>query len=196
MVLRPLLPWLLLALAMSVAAMVLGAGRGDKLIAALASGLYAAAIVAVALWINAPFWSRTPAPEETSAKTAIAGNVWLAALVYAWGAAALLAVYSLSGLTWRHGWQYGLGAAIISAGFAIFAATLDRQDIRTPSIALTALHGVIAGGGLGYLIFSGKLATLRSDWAANDVFLAGGLAVVALCIVAAVTQSRNGTQRS
>jgi hypothetical protein len=185
-VLRPVLPWLLVALALSVAAIVLGAGRGDKLVPALASGLYGAIVVAAAIWMNVTVWSNTT--NQQASRSAITGNIWLAALVYTWGATALLAVYSLSGLTWRHGWQYGLGAAIIAAGLAIYAMRSQQDGQTPPPLYLTALHAAAAGGGLFYLIQSGKLATTRSDWAANNIFLAGGIAVVFICLIAAITQ--------
>src|SRR3990172_6650431 len=114
MSLRPVLPWLLLVGALSIAAMVLGAGRGDKFNPALAAGLFAAAVIGAALWINAPLWrSRTPSSDAAGeVKAALVCNVWLAALVYAWGALALMAVYSLSDLVWRHSLQNRLGPAL------------------------------------------------------------------------------------
>jgi hypothetical protein len=191
--LRPFIPWLLLAGALSVAGMVLGAGRGDRLLAASAAGLFATAITAIALWINAPVVLRPAADADgEAAAAAVACNVWLAAFVYAWGASALLAVYTLSDLAWRHGWQYSLGAAIFAVGLAMVAASLDRAEgTKLPPLYLTALHGFAAVGGLVYLVAEGKLATLRGDWAANNVFVAGGLAIIALCVIAAITQTRN-----
>jgi hypothetical protein len=193
MSLRPLLPWLLLAGALSIAAMVLGAGRGDRFNPALAAGLFAAAVIAAAIWINAPLWrSRAPSPEDSrDVKNALVSNVWLAALVYGWGALALFAVYSLSELVWRHSWQYGLGAALFAVGVSLYAFRLDSaEDRAAPPFALTALHGLAAAGGLAYLIAEGKLATHRGDWAANDVFLAGGIAIILLCLIAGLTQKR------
>jgi hypothetical protein len=196
MSLRPLFPWLLMALALSVAAMVLGAGRGDRLVPALAAGLLSAAVVASALWINALLWlSRPGTIEEGTVQATMACNVRLAALVYAWGACALFAVYTLSNLEWRHAWQYGLGAALIAGGLALYGLRLER-GAGLPPLYLTLLHGAAAGAGLLYLVGTGKLATLRSDWVANDVFLAGGLAVVALCVIAAITQTRGATRHS
>jgi hypothetical protein len=193
MSLRPLLPWLLLAGALSIAVMVLGAGRGDKFYPALAAGLFAGAVIAAAIWINAPLW-RARAPESHVAedvKTALVCNVWLAALVYGWGALAMFAVYSLSDLVWRHSWQYGLGAALFAAGVSFYALRLESAGDRSePPFQLTLLHGLAAATGLAYLISEGKLATHRGDWAANDVFVAGGIAIVALCIIAGLTQTR------
>ena len=190
--LRPLVPWLVLAAAVSVTTMVLSAGRGDRLSPALAAGLLAVVVVAAALWLNAPRWSvRHSASEAEASKAVVVANIHLAALVYAWGAAALFAVYSLSDLVWRHAWQYGLGAALFAAGLALYARSVDAAaGSDLPPLLLTVLHGLAVGGGLVYLVGTGKLATQRADWAANEVFLAGGFAILALCVIAAITQLR------
>ena len=52
--LRPLLPWLLMAAALSITMMVLGAGRGDRFLPAIAAGLLVALVVGTGLGINAP----------------------------------------------------------------------------------------------------------------------------------------------
>ena len=57
--LRPLLPWLLLASALSTTMMVLGTGRGDRFLPSIAAGLLVALIVGTGLGINAPLWSRS-----------------------------------------------------------------------------------------------------------------------------------------
>lgn len=194
--LRPLLPWLLLASALSITMMVLGAGRGDHVLPSLAAGLLVALIVGTGLGVNAPLWSRRTGPAVqpdglTSVREALRCNVWLAALVYAWGASALFAIYSLSDLTWRHAFQYGSGAALFAAGLGLYGLWLGRGgNHHIPPLALTTLHGLAAAGGLAYLIGTDKLVTARGDWAANEVFLWGGFAIVALCIFSAVTQTR------
>jgi len=171
--------------------MVLGAAQDERVLPAAAAGLFAAVVVAAGLGLNAPLWRGAPRGIEASAgAAAMRGNVGLAALVYAWGALALLAVYSLTGLEWRHGWQYGLGAALLAAGLSAYWRRLAVAGALVPPAYLNALHGLAASLGLIYLVGAGKLASTRSDWAANDVFLSGGLAIVALCAIAAVTLSR------
>lgn len=194
--LRPLLPWLLLASALSITMMVLGAGRGDEVLPSLAAGLLVALVVGTGLGINAPLWSKSTGSAAQpdglgSIREALRCNVWLAALVYAWGASALFAIYSLSDLAWRHAFQYGFGAAVFAAGLGVYGIWLGRSRLRRmPPLALTLVHGLAAAGGLSYLIGAGKLATTRGDWAANEVFLWGGFAIVALCLFSAVTQTR------
>lgn len=176
--------------------MVLGAGRGDQFLPSLSAGLLVALVIGTGLGINSPLWSKTTrllTQQEGLAtiKEALRCNVWLAALVYAWGASALFAVYSLSDVTWRHAFQYGSGAALFAAGLGLYGYRLGRrQNPSIPPLFLTAIHGAAAAGGLVYLIGGGKLDTAKGDWAANEVFLWGGIAIVVICIISAVTQSR------
>ena len=189
----PLLPWLLLAAALSVTMMVLGVGRGDRLLPALSAGLFASLVVGTGLGINAPLWSKAKAAltGPNLVRSALRCNVWLAALMYAWGASALFGMYSLSDLVWRHAFQYAGGASIFAAGIAYYGYSLGRAGgAGIPPIVLTALHGLAATGGLLYLVTAEKLSTLKSDWAANEVFLWGGIAIVALCTMSALTQWR------
>lgn len=191
--LRFLSPWLLLALALSVAAMVLGAGRGDKVTPALAAAFFACAVLAAAVWLNVPLWARDPSlpGERTAFAGAMRRNVWLAALVYGWAALALFAIYSLSELEWFHANQYASAAALFALGLSAYAVHLGRKrDQMLVPLYLTVLHGLAAVAGLIYLFAIGKLATPKADWVANDVFLAGGFMIVALCAIAAVTQMR------
>lgn len=194
--LRPLLPWLLLAAAFSITMMVLGAGRNDHTLPSIAAGLFVALVVGTGLGINAPLWSRTGRPfagheGPAAVKEALRCNVWLAALLYAWGASALLGMYSLSDLTWRHAYQYASGAALFAACIGIYGFRMGRiRSMPVPPLFLTLLHGFAAAGGLVYLIGTGKLETAKGDWAANEVFFWGGFAIIALCIMSAVTQTR------
>ncbi|MCC7252794.1 hypothetical protein [Hyphomicrobium sp.] len=181
---------------MSITMMVLGAGRGDRFLPSLAAGLLVALVVGTGLGINAPLWSKSTGsaarPDgQESIREAVRCNVWLAALVYAWGASALFAIYSLSDVVWRHAFQYGLGAAIFAACIGLYGYWLGRANNRhVPPLFLTAVHGLAAAGGLVYLVGADKLATLKGDWAANEVFLWGGIAIIALCLMSAVTQTR------
>ena len=190
--LQTLVPWIVALLVASVAVMVFGAARGDQTVVAAAAAFFATAMIATAVRINAPAWQKSnEAASAADAPGLARRNTRLAALVYAWGGAAMLGVYSLAGLSWRHGWQYGLAMAIVAALLLLYVRHLGRQvRPEMPPLALTLLHGAAAAVGLGFLVGSGKLATTKGDWAANDVFLGGGVAIVLLCVVAGVTQSR------
>ena len=71
----------------------------------------------------------------------------------------------------------------------------DGSPLRTPkSLRLAAwlagLHGGAAIVGLGFLLGSGKMLSRKTDWAANHVFLAGGLAIIGLSALAVLTHFR------
>ena len=189
--LRPLLPWLLMAAALSVTMMILGAGRGDRMLPALSAGLLIALVAGTGLGLNAPLWSAKAAITAADVRSAVRCNSWLAALIYAWGASALLGVYSLAEIWWQHAFQYASGAIVFALILSYIGWRLGRdKTAAVPSLGLTFAHGGAALGGLIFLISSGKLATTKPDWAANEVFLWGGLGVVALCAMSALTQTR------
>ncbi len=119
MPLRPMLPTVLLASVLSIVVGVLAAARGASVPLGLAVGLFAVQVL-LTLWrINAPAWRAGTL--HTPAADWVWSNTVLTAIVYAWGAAALFSIYGLSGLHWRHWWQYGAGMALL-AGVALLCA--------------------------------------------------------------------------
>jgi hypothetical protein len=102
---RSMLPTLLLAFALSIFVCVLAAARGSTVTLALAAGLFAVQVLFALLRINVPLWRAiaNPAADFEWAWS----NTMLTAFAYAWGATAMFAIYSLTGLAWRHWWQYG-----------------------------------------------------------------------------------------
>jgi hypothetical protein len=194
------LPWLAAALLASVAGMAAAASRLRPDLAGAAAAAFAAGIVWFALRANRPLW-RLPAERITAEAAPLAGvrNAALIALAYGWGAAALAALYTVSGLVWQHGLQYAAGMAVISLGIAVYARRLARSDsvLRSPAalrsvLTLTILHAAAAAGGVGALFLSGKLKSPKGDWGANVVFLIGGVTVFALSVIAATMQWRLG----
>lgn len=121
----------------------------------------------------------------------------LMGIVYGWGGLAMLSVYLLSGLSWRHGWQYGSGMLLIAAGLFLLARALGDQHSRMSTPRLRDLTALVAGVqavaatmALAILVYSGKLATPKGDWAANHIFMAGGLAIIVVSALAVVTHRR------
>ncbi len=131
MSLRPLLPAILLALVMSVVVGVLATGRDSGPTLALAVGLFVVQILFAMVRVDAPYWrARTSDSEDLSAVTFVWRNAVLAALVYTWGATAMLAIYSMSVLVWRHWWQYGAGMALFAAIILLYAYLLAAGRAR------------------------------------------------------------------
>jgi hypothetical protein len=190
-----MLPVLLLAFAVSILVCVLAAARGSAVTLALAAALFAVQVLLVLLRINAPLW-RGAEPASADLEWAWSNSV-LAAFVYAWGAAAMFSIYSLTGLVWRHWWQYGAGMALFAAGALLCAAYLlgPRAPYDPPKslsllMGVTAAQAVAVVGALVYLIGSGKLATTKADWAANHIFLAGGTAIALISLASLLTYRR------
>lgn len=195
MPLRPMLPTLLLAFAVSILVCVLAAARGSEVTLALAAALFALQVFFVLLRVNVPLWLAGEA-RAVGADWACTNSV-LAAIVYAWGASAMFTVYALSGLAWQHWWQYGAGMALLALAALLCARYLaGDHEGSAPSQSLTILaaittaQAIAVGIALAYLVASGKLATAKADWAANHIFIAGGVAIGLISLVSLVTYRR------
>jgi len=193
MALRPLLPAILLALVVSVVVGVLAAGRDDGLTLSLAAGLFALQMLFALLRTNAPYWrvADTINKVETAAEC-VRRNAVLGGLVYAWGAAAMLAIYSLPGPKWQHWWQYGAAMALVAACIFIYAGLLaagrgaSARALRW-LVILSTLNGLAVTGVVIYLVWSGKLFTTRGDWAANYIFAWGSIMLALLSLISIAT---------
>lgn len=189
---------LLAAIVASVAGMVTGIVHDLPGFTATAAGLFALALITSAVEMNVGFWRAGGAGESDDALLdAAIRNTRLVALGYLWGALALFMVYRLTPLRWQHGLQYGAGMALIAWLIQLYVHFLVQPGsrLRMPAALdkamwLSILHGAGALGGLGFLLLSGKINSIKDDWAANYVFLAGGVMVVALSIVSALTHMR------
>lgn len=199
MSLQNIISWLVLALVLSVVGMAFTTQANLKLAHILMAGAAAGGLMQVSLVVNLPYWRSVAGSEGSNdAKVdAARRNARLIAIVYLWGAVTLIAIYYLTKLNWYHAWQYAAGMALISAGIFAYVHVLARQGsvLRQPLAlqlveALTALQVIAAAGGLGFLLGTGKLMTRKDDWAANDVFLMGGLAIIVLSVHALLSQQR------
>jgi hypothetical protein len=188
MPLRPMLPTVLLALVLSIVVGVLAAARGASVPLGLAVGLFAVQVL-LTLWrINAPAWRAGTL--HPPAGDWVRSNTVLTAIVYGWGAAALFSIYGLSGVHWRHWWQYGAGMALL-AGVALLCARhlASERGLKTRAstlnviMAITVAQAVSVVAALVYLVASGALDTEKGDWAANHVFVAGCLMIGAISLV-------------
>lgn len=116
----------------------------------------------------------------------------LMALTWCWGGVSLLLAYGPAGLKWQHGWQYACAMLLIAVALAWHARRIVPGSNAATLFALewgrkaAFAQGLACGIGLAWLIGSGKLATVKGDWAANDVFLSGGFTLLLLSAMAIV----------
>lgn len=191
MSLQPLISAVAGALVLSAGAMAYGVATNARLVTVAAALAYAVVILIVAWRVNRPAWQASITGRDEMLFHTMRRNTRLAALVYAWGAAAFFAIYGLTAVRWQHGFQYGTGAALIAAALLYYVHKMGADGTNTPPApALTLLHGAAVAGGLVFLLSADKLSTPKGDWPANYIFLFGGLAILGLCYVAFATQMR------
>jgi hypothetical protein len=206
MSLRPLMPVILLALVVSIMIAVLAAGRGSGWTLGLAVALFAVQMLFVALRVNLPYWGGSPPSEEAPAPVVCAqSNAILAAVVYAWGAFGMLAIYSLTPLRWQHWWEYGAAMLLIACAILIYANALTAGPARLRSpraidilMGLTLAQGAAVVVAILWILLSGKVHTLRGDWAANEIFIGGSAMLAMVSAISLVTHrklTRNGASR-
>lgn len=191
------LPWLAAAMIASIAAMITGITSGLPALSWIAALLFAAALVATAYDVNADLTAQAGPGAPSVAVVAAVRNARMLAMGYIWGSLALLCIYRLTGLRWQHGLQYGAGMALIAWLILLYVHLLSQPESRLgrPSALAQAMwmsiaHGAGAVAGLGFLIGSGKLFSSKADWAANQIFLAGGLAIAGLSVISVMTHLR------
>ena len=169
----------------SVAGQVAAAGAGAVGMAYFAAGAFGLAGLQYCFGINRAWWAESGhgvGPSPAAAQPMIAArNADVIGLGYGWGGLSLLAVYLLSSVRWQHGWQYGAGMVLIGALVLAWARSL--QGVTWTAAKFRALawasaaHGIAALVGVAWLIGSGKAQSIKGDWAANVVFLTGGLLI-------------------
>lgn len=192
---RHLLPAVLLAFVVSILICVSAANRLSSAMTGLAVALFSAQVLMSALRVNLPSWNG--ATLSSDGRSWGWNNSLLAITTYGWGAAAMFSIYGLSDLNWRHWWQYGAAMALLALiAFGCAHVLLGRSDKQPTQSALktlarmTLLQGIAAIAGLAYMIGSGALDTVKDDWAANHVFLAGGITITLLSLFSWLTYRR------
>ena len=197
MPLTRLLPWLLTAIASSVASAVAGVHAGRPWLVAAAALLFALVLVASSFEINRQWLYPEGRPADDAPIMSTLRNARLLVIAYVWGSLTMFAIYRLSGLYWQHGLQYAVGMMLVATLIMTYVHLLarDGSPLRAPqslrlAAGLAALHGGAAIVGLGFLLGSGKMLSRKTDWAANHVFLAGGLAIIGLSALAVLTYFR------
>lgn len=193
-------PLLIVAALCSAAAMWSGVKNVSYSTTAWGAAVFAVLVAACGLMLNVAFWSGAAEGGSIAERqlNAMRGNAQLCAIVYAWGAVALAAMYKLTWLYWQHGLQYACGMLLFAAiffGWSHLARPGGRfatPDGAKRAAQLNTVHGGAATVAAALFLISGKFWVPRPDWAANIVFLAGGFSIISLCLLAATTQWRLG----
>lgn len=188
----PLLAATVAVLLSSVAGQAVGAAQNSVEMSVFAAMAFVGAMLRAGWMLNSAWWqcetsSCIGPPLAGAQPTTATRNARLLALGYAWGGLSLLAVYLLTPLRWQHGWQYGSGmlliAALIYAGSGGFTARWSPAFSRGLTW-VTLLHGWAATAGLAWLVGSGKIWSVKGDWAADIVFAHGALIITGLSAMA------------
>ena len=193
--------WLRLATGVSITAsgaMMLAAATGYPRLVPIGAGAYTLAIIAIAVGLDRA--SRTSPGSELRGTdlTAIELYSRLLARVYLWGALAMQGLYTtqLTGLRWQHAWQYALAMALLALSARTFARQVsspdaaDRRQFVAFATPLSLVHALGGAAGLMFLVLSGKIASMRADWAANQVFFWGAAAVTVVAAIGLRAQAR------
>jgi len=151
-----------------------------------------------ALGVGGQIW-RSAGNAEPREAVAL-GFAGVIAATWAWAGFAMLACYYLTDLSWQHAWQYGAAMVLIAAGITAYARARRQPDSRLAAPdataamrGVTALQGIAALIAVAALLLSGKVEAHGRDWAANVVFIAGGLALFALSAMAVLAERRTAT---
>lgn len=189
----------------SAIAMIWSAAVGRLEVVTGGAAVFAAVAVLAAVWTGLQAWNWSGASSRAPlmpAYVALLQTTRLATIAYAWGAVTMQGLYltPLTGLRWQHGWQYAAAMALLAVASALFSRSM-KQPLpgENPSgwdrhfqwaMPLASAQGVVAAGGAAALLVTGKLASVRADWAANRVFLALAVAILALSLASLLVQRR------
>lgn len=196
--------WLVLTGIITLAAMVSGIAFERQALTIMAGGMMTV-VTAVVGWMFA-VRAGDLRPEETDLiNTSAAGPrdltaarfARLMAVLWTWSGVAMLGCYYLTDLSWQHAWQYGAGMLLIGGLVWMYGAARGRADPRFATADralaarwLTRLQGIAILAGLIFLMIGDKLHADKADWAANVVFVAGGLGLYALSRAALQAEDR------
>lgn len=196
MTLRPSLPWLLLTLAAALAAMYLACRAMQIAESAVAAAVFAVVLSITAIRTNAPYWRRSgdmpgDMPGALTPREAVMTNARLIMLAFLWCGFAFYAVYLGTHVRWQHGWEYGTACMLLAGAYGYYVSRISNPSdplAQTPALdrmaRIAGYQAILIGIGLVWLIASGKLAiTHKGDWAANQIFLGGGFAIMCISVI-------------
>jgi hypothetical protein len=178
--------------------MVAAAASGRLRLVPIIAGAFAIGMIAATLGLDRKLRALPVAERPGGEQAALAINGRLLAIVYLWGALAMQGLYltPLTGLRWQHGWQYVAAMALVAASAWTFARLVvvadpaERRKMVSLALPLAVVHAFGGAMGLMFLVVSGKMSTVRPDWAANQVFFWGATAVTVVAAIGLRVQTR------
>lgn len=176
----------MVCLTVSVCVIIISAAVGEPSGYLAMSGLVSLAFALIAIRENGALRASGASRSAIGASTArYMGLVWM------WGALALLVTYYFILTPWREWWQFFIAFAMVGSLCMVFAAVLSRdaEAKREDETMLRLGRYLTIGQLVGTLIAvvglnldpdKNFVNTNREDWAANNVFLFGSLALAAI----------------
>lgn len=188
----------MIALTLSICAIILAAavGRGD--LHMLASGAVSVAFALTAIREQAAL--RAAGASRSALGSSTARN---AGLVWAWGALGIFVTYVfILENKWPEWWHFFLGFSIAAIASIVFSNMLDRDAAAGRddeavmkvgrALVIAQLIGVILG--IVSMFIDGKFPreTSYADWAGCNIFFFGALAIAAISLDALRSQKKSG----
>ncbi len=178
----------MIALTLSICAIILTAAVNNQMLHMIASG--AVSIVLAATAIREHAMLRSAGASRSAIGSSTARN---SGLVWAWGALGIFVTYAfILEKGWPEWWHFFLGFAIAAVASIIFSNMLDR-DAKAGrvddavmkvgrTLILVQLVGVVAA--IGSMFVDGKFPrpTSYPDWAGCNIFFFGALAIAAISL--------------
>lgn len=180
-----LVVWMLI-ITVGVCATILSAAAQMPIVHMAMTGLISLVIALIAIRENRTLVAQGASKNEIASSTArYMGLVW------AWGAVALFVTYNFI-LQWKEWWQYFLAFAVLAVLCIFLANSIGRdansgkedKTILTIGRYLTVAQLVGMMVTVAGLLIDGKMVRYQTprftDWAANNIFFFGALALAAI----------------
>lgn len=178
----------MIALTLSICAIILTAAVNDPLLHMIASGAVSLVFAVIAIREqNALTAAGAPESEVGSSTARNIGLVWT------WGALGIFVTYYfILQQRWPEWWQFVLGFSIAAVASIIFSNMLDRDakagrvDDAVLKVGRALIIAQLAGVVLAVIsmFVDGKFPRAASypDWAGCNIFFFGGIAIAAISI--------------
>ena len=180
-----LVVWML-TLALSLSAIVLSAAAGKPAVHLAMTALVSLVVAVLALRENKDLRAARASRSTVAASTArYMGLIWV------WGALGLLMTYFFILTEWKEWWQFFLAFAVVAVLCLFFAATLgnDAEKGQDDETMLRLGRALVWGQLIGMLVTiiglwvdhnKSFLNVKNPDWAANNIFFFGAIALAAI----------------